>query len=188
MSFHVLPPEIEIVRFSCFQGCCGYMRNADFMQVSEKIPLLGMLAMGHSKFKPTVLQVDERGIATVRVLEELQITLNMFLFFLQTLRDTETAHVQPLYRNEVRFVSEKLCCTDLIANLVKRWDEEERAKVLCIEQDLHNLYDWKTLGPSSPFMPFDFSHYEREGWSLTKIKSLRKNAVLYIMRRPKAAK
>ena len=180
-----LPPEVVLVQCVCFQGGKWFVPAAEFNQYCEQIPLLGMIALGHQKFARKELEVDAHGMLTTYVLRDMEITLYLFLKFIEIFCVPETAYLPPAILSEVKIVAEKLCSFPLLEPVLNRYKEEMRLALRSEEEDVDHVYDWKNMGPFSPYLPFNFAAQEQDGWSFVRVHSIRKMSVLFVFRRVK---
>ena len=183
---HPLPPEIVLVQCICFQDGKWFVPAAEFIQYCEQVPLLGMLTLGHEKFARKELDVDARGMLTTYVLRDMEITLYLFLKFIEVLCAPETAYLEPALLSEVKIVAEKLCSYRLLEPVLNRLNEEVKLTLRSQEEDVDHTYDWKTMGPFSPYVSFNFSAQEQEGWSFVRVQTIRKTSILYTFRKKRA--
>lgn len=182
---HPLPPEIVLVQCICFQGGKWFVPAAEFTQYCEQLPLLGMLALGHQKFAPRALEVDAFGMLTVTVLRDMEITLYLFLKFTEVMCAAETAYLAPAILSDVKIVAEKLCGYQYLEPILERLKQESKLALRSEEEDVDNVYHWKTMGPFSPYTPFNFYLQEQDGWSFVRVTTIRKTSILYTFRRRK---
>lgn len=182
---HPLPPEVVLVQCFCFEGGKWFVQATDFTHYCEQIPLLGMLALGHQKFAPKELDVDAHGMLTISVLRDMEITLYHFLKFIEIMCVPETAYLTPTMLSDVKIVAEKLCSYSLLQPFLNRYQEEMRLSLRSEEEDVDHVYDWRTVGPFSPYLPFNFTLQEQEGWSFVRTHNIRKMSILYLFRRKK---
>ena len=185
MAYHAFPPNVGLIRFVFVDDKKSFMSNDHFVQLCEKVPLIGMLVVGHAKFRPQALDVDEGGMLTTRIFQEMEIMILDFMLFLQGIRAPDTLVIHRLDMYAICMVAEKLCASELVRDVLKRKEMEYKIRLQSELDDVDKVYDWKTLGPCTLYMPTDFEAHEREGWSLVFTRNVRKAAVFYTLRRLK---
>jgi hypothetical protein len=185
MSFP-LPSCVISVEFSLPDG--KYIQSTQhFLQLIDKVPLLGFIILGKKGMKPQPLIINPHGVLSVLQLLVYGITLQSFRLLVLTLLYDETNIPEDMFLS-FELAANSIGAYEVLLPVItahkKKVINEKKSLVKRPVDDVENFYDWVTTGPHNVYSSFDDKEFVDQGYTRVGYELITKISCLYFFRRP----